>query len=281
MQRVGLIGWPVGHSVSPAMHNAAFAELGLNWRYHLLPTEPGRVAEAMAALGESGFRGANVTKPHKQAVIPFLDELSDTARAIGAVNTIVLEDGRWTGHNTDGPGFLAALREAGFAPAGRQALLLGAGGAARAVVHALVGAGCAVVIYNRTAERAAQLAAEFDQAGAHASVHHVPSGTGLADLDLGRFDLLVHATPAGMWPRVGESLWPDVLAMPSRWTVTDLVYNPLETRLLRQARAAGARAIDGLGMLVHQGVLAFELWTGQSPPLAVMRAAAEGSLGHG
>ena len=153
-QLVGLIGWPVEHSVSPAMHNAAFDALGLRWRYTLLPTPPGKVKAALAELRAQGYRGANVTVPHKRAVMPHLDEITGAARAIGAVNTIVARAGRLIGHNTDGDGFLTALREAGFEPAGRPALVLGAGGAARAVVHALAQPGGTVAIINRTAQRA-------------------------------------------------------------------------------------------------------------------------------
>jgi len=280
VQLVGLIGWPVEHSVSPAMHNAAFDALGLHWRYALLPTPPGRVKAALTNLKAQGYRGANVTVPHKQVVMPHLDEITGAARDIGAVNTIVVEEGRLIGHNTDGDGFLAALREAGFAPAGRRALVLGAGGAARAVVYALAQAGCAVTIHNRTVRRAAQLAHHIQRVGVRAPVTWVPVTTTLADLDLAIFDLLVNATPVGMWPHTDTSPWPETLPLPSHWTVFDLVYNPAETRLLVQARAAVAPAVSGLGMLVHQGALAFARWTGHSPPIEVMRVAAGDALKH-
>jgi len=214
-------------------------------------------------LAALGFRGANVTVPHKQAVMAYLDEIKDTAQAIGAVNTIVVQDGRLVGHNTDGGGFLAALQEAGFQPAGKQALILGAGGAARAVVHALAQANCAVAIHNRTVQRAAKLAHDMQRIGVRVPVTWVPITTRLADLDLGLFDLVVNATPVGMWPHTDASPWPESLPIPSQWTVFDLVYNPLETRLLQQARQSGARAIDGLEMLVRQGALSFHMWTNQ------------------
>ncbi len=280
IQLVGLIGWPVEHSVSPAMHNAAFDALGLHWRYTLLPTPPGRVKAALNDLKAQGYRGANVTVPHKQVVMPHLDEITGAARDIGAVNTIVVQDGRLIGHNTDGDGFLAALREAGFVPAGRRALVLGAGGAARAVVYALAQAGCAVTIHNRTVERAAELARHMQRFGVRAPVTEMPTTATLTDLDLARFDLLVNATPVGMWPHTDASPWPETLPLPSHWTVFDLVYNPAETRLLAQARAAGATAVCGLGMLVHQGALAFARWTNHSPPIEVMRVAAENALKH-
>ena len=260
---VGLIGWPVEHSLSPVMHNAAFDALGLNWRYVPLPVPPGRIEAAVCGLAALGFRGANVTVPHKQAVMAYLDEIKDTAQAIGAVNTIVVQDGRLVGHNTDGGGFLAALQEAGFQPAGKQALILGAGGAARAVVHALAQANCAVAIHNRTVQRAAKLAHDMQRIGVRVPVTWVPITTRLADLDLGLFDLVVNATPVGMWPHTDASPWPESLPIPSQWTVFDLVYTPLETRLLQQTRQSGACAIDGLEMLVQQGALSFDMWTNQ------------------
>lgn len=274
-QLVGLIGWPVEHSLSPAMHNAAFAALGMNWHYGLLPTPPGTVQATLSRLKKQGYRGANVTVPHKQAVIPYMDEIADSARAIGAVNTIVIQEGRLIGHNTDADGFLAALREAGFEPAGRRALVLGAGGGARAVVYALARAGCSVTIYNRTVQRAAQLAHHMQKQGLRSPVTWVPNTAALNDLELSDFDLLVNATSVGMWPQSDASPWPETLPMPSHWAVYDLVYNPPETRLLAQARAAGARAVGGLGMLIHQGALAFKMWTGVTAPIEVMRIACE------
>ena len=287
-RQVGLIGWPVEHSVSPAMHNAAFAALGLRWHYTLLPTPPGGVQTVMHQLRSLDFQGANVTVPHKQAVMPYLDHVTDAARAIGAVNTIVLGGGSGqsradrplTGYNTDGGGFLAALQEAGFEPSGRCALVLGAGGGARAVAHALVRAGCSVMIHNRGEERAARLASDLQDLHAEAGVSWLPGDLASANLDLAVFDLLVNATSVGMWPDVDASPWPETLALPPHWMVFDLVYNPAETRLLARASAAGAKAVGGLGMLVHQGALAFELWTGCSPPVDVMYTAAHEAL-HG
>ena len=275
---VGLIGWPVAHSLSPAMHNGAFDALGLNYRYVPLPVEPGRVGAAVRGLAALGFRGANVTAPHKQAVIPHLDEITDTAQAIGAVNTIFVQNKRLVGHNTDGDGFLAALQEMGFQPAGKWTLVLGAGGAARAVVHALAQASCTVAIHNRTVQRAAKLAHDMQHIGVRAPVTWVPMTTQLTDLDLNRFDLLVNATPVGMWPHDDDSPWPKNLPFPPHWTVCDLVYNPPETRFLRRARKSGAHPIGGLEMLVQQGALAFEMWTGEEAPADVMRAACKRTL---
>jgi shikimate dehydrogenase len=218
--------------------------------------------------------------PHKYSVMPYLHSVAPTAQAMGAVNTIVVQQGHLRGSNTDGDGFLAALREAGFEPAGRQALVLGAGGSARAVVYSLAQAGCPVTIYNRSAERAASLVQYLTDAGVGQPLSALESAH-LKDLDLSRFGLLVNATPLGMWPEIHASPWPEGLPLPSHWTVFDLVYNPDETRLIMQARAAGAKAVGGLAMLVHQGARAFELWTGQGAPVDVMRAAAVRALGLG
>ncbi|MGB9880024.1 MAG: shikimate dehydrogenase [Anaerolineae bacterium] len=275
---VGLIGWPIEHSVSPAMHHAAFQALGLRWRYTLLPTPPQQIQATLSRLREAGYRGANVTVPYKQAVIPYLDKVTETAQAIGAVNTIVAQEQLLIGHNTDGDGFLAALQEVGFVPANRRALVLGAGGAARAVVYVLAQNGCAVTVYNRTVTRAAELARHMESIGVRAPVTWVPMHAALADLDLTRFDLLVNATSVGMWPQVDASPWPKAIPLPSHWIVFDLVYNPPQTALLAHAKAIGAITLNGLGMLVHQGALAFALWTGVFPPIEVMRAAAEEAL---
>lgn len=271
--QVGLIGGAIAHSVSPAMHNAAFQALGLPWQYCLLPTPPDQVGARLQELVEAGFRGANVTVPHKEAVLPYLDEQSEAARAMGAVNTLLFDGGRIRGDNTDAAGLMRALEEAGFIAAGAQALILGAGGAARAAAFALGSAGCPMTIHNRTPERAQALARDMARLGF--SIRVAPA---LEPLDRMAVDLLVNTTSVGMWPHVDASPWPDALPLPPRWTVLDLVYNPSETRLLARARAAGARGVGGLGMLVHQGALAFELWTGQTAPIEIMRAAAEAAL---
>jgi shikimate dehydrogenase len=268
---VGVIGWPVAHSMSPAMHNAAFASLGLDWRYLALPVEPERVGEAVRGLRALGFAGANVTVPHKQAVMAHLDRVSPAAQAIGAVNTIVIRDDRLLGDNTDWLGFLAALREEGFEPEGRCCAVLGAGGAARAVVYALASAGATVTVYNRTAARAESLVGGLSASLPGAPLHARPL-TALGEIS-NETELLVNTTSLGMWPETEASPWPAALPLPSHLAVCDLVYNPPQTLLLTQAQAAGARAIGGLGMLVHQGAAAFEMWTGHHPPTEVMRQA--------
>jgi len=267
-----VIGSPVRHSLSPAMHNAAFDELELDWVYVALEVAPSEVAAAIAGMRAFGFGGLSVTIPHKAAVLGEVDETSEASAAVGAVNTVVpLGDGRLRGENTDVGGFLASLSDEGFDPAGRPCLVVGAGGAARAVVHALAGAGAAdVVVLNRSPRRAEEAAA---LAG--------PRGRVGVPADVAKVDLVVNATPLGLAGAGGDvgALPLDPAALRPGQLVVDLVPNPAVTPLLRAAGAAGARVAGGLGMLVHQGALAFELWTGRSAPLAVMRRAALHALG--
>ncbi|GIV78274.1 shikimate dehydrogenase [Litorilinea aerophila] len=283
-QIVGLIGWPVSHSVSPPMHNAAFAALGMDWRYVPLPvpvTPPARIGEAVRGVRALGLRGANVTVPHKQAVIPHLDRLTDAAAAIGAVNTIrVEEDGSLLGDNTDARGFVADLRDHGVEPGGRRVLVLGAGGSARAVVYGLAEAGCArLTVLNRTPEKAQALVAAMQ-----AAFPRCPMAAGAFPAELPQAaedaDLIVNCTTLGMTPHVEGLPWDEALPFRPDQAVYDLVYNPPETRLLGHARAGGAHAIGGLGMLVWQGAIAFELWTGTAPPVPVMRQAVLAALGR-
>jgi shikimate dehydrogenase len=247
----GVLGFPVGHSRSPLMMNAAFAELGLNWRYLRLPVPPERFDETVRALPGSGYRGANVTIPHKVAAHDLADELSDDARAIGAVNTLTFrEDGRIAGDNTDAGGLLDALGE----PLPPTALVLGAGGAARAAAWALTQRGVEVTIWNRTSERAAELAADL---GVAASERPGPA------------ELLVNATSVGLRPT--DSL--DGLPLVDARVVVDLVYGPAQTSFARWAEERGARLVDGLEVLVRQGARSLELWTGEEPPVDSMRRA--------
>lgn len=277
-QIVGLIGWPVSHSVSPPMHNAAFAALGLDWCYVPLPVpiDPAeRIGEAVRGLRALGLRGANVTIPHKQAVIPYLDQLSPAARAIGAVNTIRVEAaGAFFGDNTDAPGFVADLRDHNVDPSGMKVIVLGAGGSARAIVYGLASAGASeIVLFNRTAEKATALAAQMQALFPHCTIvsHNVED---LA-VSAASSQLIVNTTSLGMTPHVETSPWPDEIAFQAQQVVYDLVYNPRQTRLLQKASANGAQVIGGIGMLFWQGAIAFELWTGQKPPVDVMRGAAE------
>jgi len=290
-QLVGLMGWPVAHSLSPAMHNAAFEALGLNWRYVPLPVPPGQVAAALRGLAALGFRGANVTVPHKAAVLPKLDAVAEEAGAFGAVNTLAVErdaDGkaRLTGHNTDVAGFIGALRDSGFDPEGRSAVVIGAGGGARSVVYALMKARAAsIVVLNRSPERARVLISDLAGSGPYAAagprptrLEALPLSPHVLTASAGATDLLVNATSVGMWPHGENSIWPEDEPIPPGLTVFDLVYNPRETKLMRQARRSAAQAVSGLGMLVLQGVLSFELWTGLEAPVKAMRKACAPSL---
>ncbi len=254
------------------MHNAAFAALGLDWAYVPLPVYPDHLGEAVSGLRALGFAGANVTVPHKQAALAHLDEVSHAVQVIGAVNTIAVRDGVLYGDNTDAAGFIASLRDVGFDPAGTYCAVLGAGGAARAVAHALVDAGALqVCVYNRSFSRARDLCQ--DMAKFYGDVRFEPASLGDLSAIGDDTDLLVNTTSLGMWPHTETSPWPHDLPIPGQLTVCDLVYNPQETLLLSQARAAGAEIVGGLGMLVHQGAAAFELWTGRPAPVAAMREA--------
>jgi len=254
------------------MHNAAFAELGLDWAYVALEVRPGDVPAALAGMRALGLGGLSVTIPHKAAALAEVDEASEAAVAVGAVNTVVpVGDGsRLRGENTDVAGFLASLADEGFDPAGRPCLVVGAGGAARAVVHGLAGAGAAeVVVVNRSPERGEEAVALAGDAGRPGTV-----------ADVAGADLVVNATPLGLAGSDSATLPLDPARLHQGQLVVDLVPNPAVTPLMVAAQEAGARVAGGLGMLVHQGALAFELWTGQPAPVAVMRRAAVQALGR-
>jgi shikimate dehydrogenase len=263
MPRCGVLGWPVRHSRSPAMHEAGYAALGLgDWSYQLLPVPPELFEETVRGMPGAGFTGANVTIPHKEAAAALADEATDAVRAIGAANTLTFLDGRIHADNTDAPGLLDALP---FDPAGRRALVLGAGGSARAVVWALHTAGAEVLVWNRTPERAERLCAEI-------------GGTPVAAPPSGGADLLVNTTSVGL--QSGEdpfkALPLSADALRGYPCLVDLVYGTAPTELVNAARAAGATVVDGLEILVRQGARSFERWTGRSAPLDVLRAAARG-----
>jgi len=266
MIRLGLTGYPLGHSFSPLLHAAALRACDLDGEYSLYSVPPegtSALAELLGRVRTGELTGLNVTVPHKQSVIPLLDELTPAARAIGAVNTIFLKDEKLIGDNTDAPGFLADLKKLIDDP--RSALVLGAGGAARAVVYALHKSGCEVVIAARRVEQAAELAARFP------NVRAIPLS--IETLDGLHAQLIVNTTSVGMFHDTDKSPWPSGAAFPDNAAVYDLVYNPRETLLVRQARAAGLRAVSGLGMLVEQAALAFEIWTGRKIERAVMHEA--------
>jgi shikimate dehydrogenase len=277
---VGVMGWPVEHSLSPAMHNAAFAELGLDWAYLPLPVQPGDVEQALNGLLALNFVGTNVTVPHKQAVMRYMDELSEAAQITGAVNTIHIQDGKFIGANTDPAGFLNSLQEVGGRPQGMRVAVLGAGGAARAVVYALAKTEVAsAIVFNRTAERAAFLVDDLADAFPDSRLRSEALTEEALSMLGNKVDLVINTTSVGMYPQIDTCPWPEDVPMPPNALFYDLVYNPLETVFLARARAAGAPAVDGLGMLVHQGALAFETWTGQQAPVEAMRQACLSGLG--
>jgi shikimate dehydrogenase len=263
-----VIGHPIRHSISPVIHNAAFRALDLDWVFTAFEVAPGRAAAAAEGARDLGVAGLSVTMPHKADVMRALDELTPTAEALGAVNTVVRRGSRQlVGDNTDGAGFLDALRtDEGFDPGGCRCLVVGAGGAARAVVFALAGAGAGeVIVANRTASRA-------EEAAALAPGVARPGTTDEAE----GADLIVNATPQGM---AGDLALPvPAAALGPGQLVVDLVYHPAHTPLVDAARQAGAVAANGLGMLIHQAAHAFRLWTGEDPPLEVMSAAALADL---
>jgi len=274
----GLIGDPIEHTVSPAMHNAAFKALGLDFLYLPFQVKSADLGKAVGGLRALNITGVNVTIPHKVAVIPLLDALDPLAERIGAVNTIVNKEGQLTGSNTDAEGFIKALQEHGVAPKDKNTIVLGAGGAARAAAYALAGQGARLTILNRRLELdwARTLARKLEK--------DFPQKVRVLELDeknlekaLGEAELLVNATSVGMSPNREATPVPARL-LRGGLTVFDIVYNPIKTRLLAEAEAAGARTIGGVEMLVWQGALAFEKWTGQKAPLDLMRREAVKAL---
>lgn len=277
--KLGIIGFPIRHSISPAFQQAALDHLGLDATYEGWEVKPEEVGEFVNGLRSPDTLGINVTVPHKESVIPFLDEVDDWATAAGAVNTIVNREGKLTGHNTDGPGFLRALRESGnFSPPGKDVLILGAGGAARGVVLALIRDGVGrLTIANRTQERGQQLSRMARDNGLDAqSISLEEEGLAAAAASA---NLIVNCTTVGMShgpDETGSPLRPALI--PATSLVYDLVYNPLETPLLRDAARAGAGTLGGIYMLVYQGADSFKMWTGQDAPVAVMLEAAKTAM---
>jgi shikimate dehydrogenase len=267
----GVIGDPIVHTLSPAMQNAAFEAYGLDAVFLAFNVPAGEAESAVRGVRALGMPGLNITMPHKEVVLPFLDEADETARALGSVNTILNQDGRLRGFNTDGAGAHHALEESGVILAGKKLVLLGAGGAAKAVAYALAREVAELVILNRTAQKADALAKTISEK------FHKKIATGSFSPDtiqksLREADILINATAVGMCPRPKESLVKKAWLKPDL-TVLDIVYDPVETQLAKDAKAAGAQVVNGLEMLLHQGAASFEIWTGKAAPVVAMRQA--------
>ncbi|MBC8079838.1 MAG: shikimate dehydrogenase [Gorillibacterium sp.] len=273
----GVFGDPVAQSRSPLMLNRAFAVTGINAAYAAFHVTPNKLQEAVAGIRALGFRGVNVTIPHKVEVMDYLDVIDDSARMIGAVNTIVNDGGQLTGYNTDGVGYLRSLKEeTGFEPAEKCILVLGAGGAARGIVHSLVNEGAReIIVANRTRSRAEELAASID----HSRILRGIGTEGISMLPE-PIDLIINTTQAGMAPLLEQTPF-DVRLIQPHMLISDIVYNPRETLLMKEAKARGAAVHGGLGMFVHQGAYAFELWTGLPAPVAAMLQIVEQALADG
>ncbi|RIK31637.1 MAG: shikimate dehydrogenase [Anaerolineae bacterium] len=278
--RLGLLGYPLSHSISPQLHTAALKACNLRGDYSLFPIHPEDkqgLQDLLNRVRKSELHGLNVTIPHKQTVVEFLDELTPTAQAIGAVNTIYLREDKLIGDNTDAAGFISDLKKLlaeSPSPSGRgagvrerSALILGAGGSARAVVYALLNDGWNVTISARRLEQAQQLTSQFTNSTSVA--------LNFQTFQLSNFQLIVNTTPLGMTPNIDQSPLPENLLLPSNIFVYDLVYNPRETKLVRDARAQGLHAATGLGMLIEQAALSFEIWTRCNPSREIMRASIE------
>ena len=303
---LGLIGYPLSHSLSPRIHLAALHALNLPGDYELftippLPDGRGELVGLLQRIRSEEIQGLNITIPHKQSVLDLVDELTPTARSVGAVNTLLLQDNSLLGENTDAAGFLSDLRynssnvakisitpPASDVDPDRTALVLGAGGSARAVVYALLMAGYELIIAARRVEQAQQLVNQFSTQPNQVSPGSLKKKLSAVQLDVDNLATLdqktsspvaviVNCTPLGMVPDVNASPWPEGVPLPPGSLIYDLIYNPMETQLIRQARQAGLQAYNGLGMLVEQAALAFELWTGREAPRSVMREAAAGS----
>ena len=275
---VGCLGQPVAENPTGAMQEAAFQALGLNWRYLTIEVPPAGLRDAMLGMRAFGMRGINLTIPHKVAVMEHLDEIAPDAAVIGAVNTVRREGERLIGENTDGKGFLRGVRiDAEVDPAGKRAVVLGAGGASRAIVTELALAGVSdLLVVNRSVERGEQMVSDLrDKTGAPIRFE-VWQGTFSVPGDA---DLLVNATSIGLYPDVGAIPPVDLTNAQPMLLVCDAVFNPPETRLLAAARRRGLPTLDGLSMLVYQGVIGFQLWTGQNPPEDVMKDALRSALG--
>lgn len=280
-KKVGLISWPIEHSLSPIMHNAAFEALGMDWTYLPLPTKEQHLENGIHGLKALSFEGCNVSVPYKTKVIQYLDEIDSTVQKMKAVNTIKIKDGKLIGYNTDPIGFIRSLLSNDIDPVGLNILIIGAGGAARAALFGLSEFDVNhISIMDKVESQAVTL------------IHDLASLFQENKLDFFRpvednfenlrkhLDLVVNATPVGMFPEIDVSPWPDGVALPDNALFYDIVYNPEETKFLSRANSEGHKTISGLGMLVNQGIASFEIWTGITPPKELMYKVCKEELGH-
>jgi shikimate dehydrogenase len=272
--RLGIFGWPVAHSKSPQMHESAASALGIELQYERFEVAPDDLANAVRRRHEAGIDGYNLTVPHKEAIMALVDEVAPAAQAIGAVNTVVCTDGRYVGHNTDAPGLVRSLEEAGVQVGDARVVVVGAGGAARAAVVGLSNAGVSeITVLSRRPEQGERL---VNSLGAHVGCALDAAPLSEASWCFETATLFVQATSATLESNPGAPGFAASLpidALPADAAVVDMVYKPLKTSVLAQAEACGLTIVDGLGMLLHQGAIAFEMWTGLEPPLDVMRSA--------
>jgi shikimate dehydrogenase len=272
----GVIGDPIEHSLSPAIHNAAFNHLKLDFVFLAFRVKAVDLENAIRGMPSLGIHGLNVTMPHKSTVTAYLDELDPAVKFLGSANTILNENGKLSGFNTDGVGALKALRENGIELSEKKAILLGAGGAAKAIAFALAKEVSELVVLNRATEKAKELAERLSKTLGKKIVGGSLSPEAVAE-NLQGSDVLINATSVGMNPEANQSIVAPRL-LRSDLAVMDIVYNPIETKLAKEAKAAGAQVISGVEMLIYQGAAAFEIWTGRRAPVEVMRKAALNKL---
>jgi shikimate dehydrogenase len=272
----GVIGDPIEHTLSPTIHNAAFNHLKLDFVFLAFRVKAAELENAIRGMRGLGIHGLNVTMPHKGTVIAYLDEVDPTVKFLGSCNTILNKNGKLSGFNTDGVGALKALRKNGANLSEKKVLLLGAGGAAKAIAFSLAQEVGELVVLNRAAEKAKKLAEALELALNKKVVGGALSPATIAE-NLQDSDVLINATSVGMHPEADQSIVPPQL-LRSDLTVMDIVYNPVETKLAKAAKAAGAKVISGVEMLIYQGAASFEIWTGRSAPIEVMRLAALNNL---
>ena len=271
---LGIFGHPISHTLSPVMHNAVIKALGLDMAYLPFEVKPPNLKEAINGIKSLGIIGVNITIPHKESVIRFLDDISEEARLVGAVNTIVNKDRKLVGYNTDGSGYMASLKEElGFNPKSKRIIIIGAGGAARGILAALATQKPkSITVANRTLSRAVSLIKTFKGKFRDTRFEAIDLDNNMLKMSFNSVDLLINTTSVGM--KQGKTLKIPLETLPKIAIVSDIIYNPLETLLLKKAKKIGLTTHGGLGMLVHQGARSFKLWTGMDAPMNVMRKAA-------